>query len=111
MEQDRLKKLYHSILGMHQNGGFDEGKIRQLLALYSSPTYGLQWSGKDEARHRAFADIHKKLHFHEEHSFLAEETPNIFIEGDNLDALKLLAHNYTKKIKYLCFIPGDGPLN
>jgi adenine-specific DNA-methyltransferase len=56
--------------------------------------YELNWPGKREAIITANAPIAKTLRPCREESVDFDTTQNLFIEGDNLDALKLLQDNY-----------------
>lgn len=77
--------------------------------------YQLNWPGKREALITANAPIAKTLRpvrttknskgEHIEESVNFDTTKNIFIEGDNLDALKLLQENYLGKIKMVYIDP------
>ncbi len=67
--------------------------------------YTLSWPGKNEAILTANAPIAKTLRPCEEESVDFENTKNIFIEGDNLDALKLLQETYLNKIKMIYIDP------
>ena len=77
--------------------------------------YELNWPGKREALLTANAPIAKTLRpvrttknskgEHIEESVNFDTTKNIFIEGDNLDALKLLQENYLGKIKMVYIDP------
>lgn len=70
--------------------------------------YHLNWPGKREALLAANAPIAKTLRPCREESVDFDTTKNLFIEGDNLDALKLLQETYLNKVK-LIFI--DPPYN
>ena len=56
----------------------------------SQERYQLNWPGKREALLTANAPIAKTLRPCREESVDFDATKNLFIEGDNLDALKLL---------------------
>ncbi|KXS37691.1 MAG: adenine-specific DNA-methyltransferase [Halomonadaceae bacterium T82-2] len=70
--------------------------------------YRLDWPGKREALLAANAPISKALRPSRERSVDFESTGNVFIEGDNLDALKLLQESHLNKVKVI-FI--DPPYN
>jgi adenine-specific DNA-methyltransferase len=70
--------------------------------------YRLDWPGKREALLAANAPIAKTLRPFRNESIAFDTSENIFIEGDNLEALKLLQESYLEKIK-LIFI--DPPYN
>lgn len=67
--------------------------------------YHLDWPGKREALHIANAPIFKTLRPCLEESVDFDRTQNIFIEGDNLDALKLLQETYLDKVKVIYIDP------
>lgn len=67
--------------------------------------YQLNWPGKREALHTANAPIAKTLRPCREESVEFDTTENLFIEGDNLDALKLLQESYLGKVKMIYIDP------
>lgn len=67
--------------------------------------YTLTWPGKNEAILTANAPIAKTLRPCREESVDFANTKNIFIEGDNLDALKLLQETYLNKVKLIYIDP------
>ena len=67
--------------------------------------YHLDWPGKREALLAANAPIAKTLRPCREESVDFDTTRNLFIEGDNLDALKLLQETYLNKVKMIYIDP------
>lgn len=67
--------------------------------------YQLNWPGKREALLTANAPIAKTLRPCKEESVDFDTTQNLFIEGDNLDALKLLQETYLNKVKMVYIDP------
>ena len=67
--------------------------------------YHLDWPGKREALLTANAPIAKTLRPCREESSDFGNTKNLFIEGDNLDALKLLQETYLGKVKMIYIDP------
>lgn len=67
--------------------------------------YQLNWPGKREALLMANAPIAKTLRPCREESVDFDTTKNLFIEGDNLEALKLLQDNYLGKVKMIYIDP------
>ena len=67
--------------------------------------YHLDWPGKREAMLAANAPIAKALRPCREESVDFDTTQNLFIEGDNLDALKLLQETYLGKVKMIYIDP------
>lgn len=67
--------------------------------------YHLNWPGKREALLTANAPIAKTLRPCREESVDFDNTKNLFIEGDNLEALKLLQETYLGKVKMIYIDP------
>ena len=67
--------------------------------------YQLDWPGKRAAAFAANAPIAKTLRPVREESVNFNTTRNLFIEGDNLDALKLLQESYLGKVKLIYIDP------
>ncbi len=67
--------------------------------------YHLDWPGKREAILAANAPIAKTLRPCREESVDFDTTSNLFLEGDNLDGLKLLQETYLNKLKVIYIDP------
>lgn len=67
--------------------------------------YHLNWPGKREALLTANAPIAKTLRPCRNESVDFDTTKNLFIEGDNLEALKLLQETYLGKVKLIYIDP------
>src|SRR5438093_766075 len=67
--------------------------------------YHLDWPGKGKALLAANAPIAKTLRPCPEESMDFDTTKNLFIEGDNLDALKLLQETYLAKVRMIYIDP------
>jgi adenine-specific DNA-methyltransferase len=67
--------------------------------------YQLNWPGKRESLIAANAPITKTLRPSREDSVNFDATKNLFIEGNNLDALKLLQETYLGKVKLIYIDP------
>lgn len=67
--------------------------------------YHLNWPGKREALLAANAPITKALRPCREESVSFDTTRNLFIEGDNLEALKLLQETYLGRVKLIYIDP------
>ena len=67
--------------------------------------YHLDWPGKRQALITANAPIAKTLRPVREESVDFDTTQNLFIEGDNLEALKLLQETYLGKVKMIYIDP------
>jgi adenine-specific DNA-methyltransferase len=91
------------------NLAVDFDQLRQELSdtIVDGPQerYQLNWPGKREALLTANAPIAKTLRPCREESVDFDKTKNLFIEGDNLDALKLLQETYLNKVKMIYIDP------
>jgi len=86
---------------------FDQLKQELSESIVEGPQerYHLNWPGKREALLTANAPIAKTLRPCVEESVDFDTTKNLFIEGDNLDALKLLQETYLGKVKMIYIDP------
>lgn len=87
----------------------DYDQLRQELSdcIVEGPQerYRLDWPGKREALALANSPIAKSLRPCVEESVRFRDTKNLFIEGDNLDALKLIQPAYLGKVKLIYIDP------
>lgn len=87
----------------------DWNKLRALLgdnAVEDAPeAYDFTWVGKRTAQREAAAPITKTLRPCPEESVDWENTQNLYIEGDNLEVLKLLQNSYMGKVKMIYIDP------
>lgn len=68
--------------------------------------YDFTWAGKQAAKKEAMADIFgRSLRYKPQDSLNPDSTENLYIEGDNLEALKLLRRNYHGRIKMIYIDP------
>ncbi len=67
--------------------------------------YQLTWPGKKEAILNANTPCNKTLRAVREKSIDFDNTKNIYIEGDNLEVLKILQESYLNKIKCIYIDP------
>lgn len=67
--------------------------------------YRLDWPGKKKALLASNGPVARTLRPNIPESLLFESTQNLFIEGDNLDALKLLQENYLGQVKLIYIDP------
>ncbi len=87
----------------------DYDQLRQELSdhIVDGPQerYHLNWPGKRKALLAANAPIAKTLRPARDESVDFDTTQNLFIEGDNLEALKLLQETYLGKVKMIYIDP------
>ncbi len=67
--------------------------------------YHLDWPGKREALLTANTSITKTLRPYREESVDFDATKNLFVEGDNLEVLKMLQETYLGKVKMIYIDP------
>lgn len=70
-----------------------------------SDQFGFTWPGKAAARRLAAAPCNAALVPAPAESFAAANTANLFVEGDNLAALKLLAPDYREQVRLIYIDP------
>ncbi|PST65469.1 hypothetical protein AYI77_19105 [Shewanella algae] len=112
---DKLAQLFPNCVTETKG---DDGKLRKAIDfdqlkqelsrnIVEGPQerYQLNWPGKREALLTANAPIAKTLRPCREESVNFDTTENLFIEGDNLDALKLLQETYLGKVKVIYIDP------
>lgn len=87
----------------------DWAKLRALLgdnAVEDAPeVYDFTWVGKRAAQREAAKPINKTLRPCPEESIDWDTTKNLYIEGDNLEVLKLLQNSYMGKVKMIYIDP------
>ncbi|MFC5370762.1 site-specific DNA-methyltransferase [Arcanobacterium bovis] len=90
------------------DGKIDFEKLKELLSddVSSSPErFGLFWPGKKQAIRTAQSPTTATLQPDFENSKNWDTTQNVFIEGDNLEVLKVLQNHYYGKIKMIYIDP------
>ncbi len=112
---DKLAELFPTVVteALDQEGHptrtIDFDLLRQELSdhVVEGPQerYQLDWPGKRAAAFAANAPIAKTLRPVRDESVDFDTTRNLFIEGDNLDALKLLQESYLGKVKLIYIDP------
>lgn len=104
----RFEELFPGIL---QDGVLNAQLLGDLLSvdvsgLKASPEkFGLSWAGKKLAIEALQAPSLATLAPDLEHSINFEQAQNVFIEGDNLEVLKLLQNAYNDQIKLIYIDP------
>lgn len=71
----------------------------------ASEAYEFNWVGKQAARAEVLRPINKTLRPVKEDSVDWDNTQNLYIEGDNLEVLKLLQKSYLGKVKMIYIDP------
>jgi adenine-specific DNA-methyltransferase len=101
----KLKALFPEAV---TEGKIDFDILKELLGEYvedRDERYSFTWNGKTRVRMLAQTPSTGTLRPCPEESVDWETTQNIFIEGDNLEVLKLLQKSYHKKVKMIYIDP------
>lgn len=87
----------------------DFEKLKQLVSSdiieTSTERYQLTWPGKKNAARLASSQSFSTLRPAKEDSVDFDNTGNLYLEGDNLEILKLLRENYLRRIKVIYIDP------
>ena len=108
VNDERLKQLMDLFPEAISEGKIDFDKLRQALGEHidSRPErYSFTWAGKRDAMQAAQIPSRATLVPDREASVNFDETQNVFIEGDNLEVLKLLARPYFGRVKMIYIDP------
>lgn len=103
--KDKLSEIFPSAI---KDGEVDFKALLEELGEYvdSNEKYELTWAGKAKAKKKAQEDVvGRTLKYVPEDSKNPETTENLYIEGDNLEVLKLLRNSYYNKIKMIYIDP------
>ncbi|MCH9664967.1 MAG: site-specific DNA-methyltransferase [Gammaproteobacteria bacterium] len=113
--EEKIQLLQESFPGVvekdEETGGYNlnADKLQQILDPSKTKIvedgYELRWVGKKVAYNDAYKPNRKLLRPLYKDSKRFEDTSNILIKGDNLDALKILHRNYSNKIKMIYIDP------
>ena len=105
-----IKEKFPNVVVESENGyAIDFNALKQELSDVivddTKEKYQLTWPGKKEAIVTANTQTTKTLRPLREKSVNFDTTENIYIEGDNLEALKILQESYLDKIKCIYIDP------
>jgi adenine-specific DNA-methyltransferase len=112
---DKLRQLFPDVFTEDGSADCADGRrkinfdvLREILGEYvddKEERYQFTWHGKTQARRLAQTPSIGTLRPCKEESVNWDNTENLFIEGDNLEVLKLLQKSYHKKIKMIYIDP------
>ena len=104
---EKLAKLRQILPEIFSEHALDLEKLKTLLGdhLAQNERYGLNWAGKSTAYQALQAPTNNTLIPCPAESVDFDTTQNIFIESDNLEALKILQKSYAGKIKMIYIDP------
>lgn len=102
---EQLKQLFPDVFSENK---IDFEALKAVLGAEvddSEERYNFTWNGKTKARQIAQTPSTGTLRPSKEESVNWDTTENLFIEGDNLEVLKLLQKSYHKKVKVIYIDP------
>ncbi|ELK7805392.1 site-specific DNA-methyltransferase [Escherichia coli] len=105
---DNISKLKELFPEAFIEGKVDFDALKEVLGDYvdgREERYSFTWNGKSKARMLAQTPSAGTLRPCKEESVDWDNTQNLFIEGDNLEVLKLLQKSYHKKVKMIYIDP------
>ena len=111
LEQDRIEMLKQLIPEAVSDGKIDWDVLKEALGEYLEDEganvehFGLSWAGKRDARRLASIPSKGTLVPVLGEGIDEDTTGNIFIEGDNLEVLKLLQKSYAGRVKLIYIDP------
>ena len=106
LQQQKLKELQNIFPEIFEDGKIDHEKLKIILGDSvddSTEHYGFSWSGKKACYQTIKAKTNATLKVDSDDSI--PDGDNVFIEGDNLEVLKLLQLSYHKKVKMIYIDP------
>lgn len=104
-KREALKQLFPEVFA---EGRIDFDQLKRVLGDWVEPgkeRFGLTWPGKAECMRIIQSPSIATLKPVREESVNFDETENVFIEGDNLEVLKLLQKAYFGKVKMIYIDP------
>ncbi len=104
-KKQQLKQLFPEVF---REDKIDFDHLKRVLGEWVDPgkeRFGLQWPGKAERMKTIQQPSIATLRPDREESVNFDETENLFIEGDNLEVLKLLQKSYFGKVKMIYIDP------
>ncbi len=107
-EQEKLNALKQVLPEVFAEGKVDWEKLKATLGEdinFSNERYVLNWAGKSEAFKVLQTPTTKTLVPAKDESVNFDDTEHIFIEGENLEVLKVLQKSYFGKVKMIYIDP------
>ena len=107
-EKEKLNALRQILPEAFSEGKIDWEKLKATLGEninFANERYVLNWAGKSDAFKVLQTPTTKTLIPAKDESINFDETQNIFIEGENLEVLKVLQKSYFGKVKMIYIDP------
>jgi adenine-specific DNA-methyltransferase len=109
IKKENLEKLAQLFPSIIKDGQVDFKALKEELGEFEEvkeERYEFTWAGKQNAKKKVQEDVGARtLKYIEEDSKNPDTTENLYIEGDNLEVLKLLRQNYYGSIKMIYIDP------
>ena len=106
--EDNIKRMKELFPEVFTEGKIDFEVLKQVLGEHietENERYSFTWKGKSRARQIAQDTSTGTLRPDKDNSKNWKNTENLYIEGDNLEVLKLLQKSYYGKIKMIYIDP------
>lgn len=103
---ETIKKMFPDLFT--NEGKLNINELKKVVdpeSVSETERYEFRWFGKSKAKRDAFIPTNTTLTFDERRSLNPDISENIIIEGENLEALKLLSNSYREKIKCIYIDP------
>jgi len=106
--EENISKLRQIFPNVFSEGTIDFDILKETLGNFSNSSnekYSFSWAGRAESIKNIQTPTHGTLIPQKDESINFDDTENIFIEGENLEVLKLLQKSYTGKVKMIYIDP------
>lgn len=109
--EDRLDQLKQVVPEAFADGKINWEALKEALGAYledeeaDAEHFGLTWPGKRQARRLAAMPSKGALSYCPDEGVDTETSENVFIEGDNLEVLKLMQKAYAGRVKLIYIDP------
>ncbi|MGB7291015.1 MAG: DNA methyltransferase [Thermodesulfobacteriota bacterium] len=108
LTQEKLRELRRVLPEAFSEDRIDWKKLRTVLGEHidtSTEKFGFSWAGKNDAIKNVLTPSKATLKPNKKESIKFSTSENLFIEGDNLEVLKLLQKAYFERIKMIYIDP------
>jgi len=106
--EEKMVGLYNLFPEVFSEGKIDFNKLKEALGEEidnKDEKYSFNWNGRKEALKNIQTTAKGTLVPQEKESVKFDSTDNLFLEGDNLEVLKLLQKSYFNKVKMIYIDP------
>lgn len=106
--EDKIESLKQIMPEVFADGKLDINKLENLFNGYVDDTeqkYKFEWWKKTSSERLAYTAVTETLIPNKQSSKNFDETKNLYIEGDNLEVMKILRDSYANKVKVIYIDP------